>query len=135
MYLIKNEIKEIRRFVVAIVVVIIVLSCAKPTESKQSSDSTSNDTYFVKYASDGVNTSYRYTISYTKEDGTKWIGNDISVGDHFERTIGPVPSGFEASYSISCVREFNRPVNARIEVKRMMIRSWLRSKEEIQFHT
>ena len=73
--------------------------------------------YYVRYASDALSQSYYYNISYTTEDGNSTRLSDIKA-DKFERTIGPVTSGFEAKFSIACNATNNTSIAIRIEVKK-----------------
>jgi hypothetical protein len=67
--------------------------------------------YYVKYASNGLNG--KYYVSYADADGTMVYLSNIS-GTDFERTVGPVSKGFEASFAI---RGDNTLPSVRIEVK------------------
>ena len=70
--------------------------------------------YYVKYASDALGTTC--TISYTDESGKNVHLSNIG-GDKFERIVGPVSPGFEASFSVN-PNLYSAYVNARIEVKK-----------------
>lgn len=95
-----------------------VVSCTKPSSD---TDSTAEQTeYYVRYASDGLAGTgiLVYNVSYTDETGKKQSFSDMTA-DSFERVIGPVSVGFEASLRIS-VANYNdtRTRAARIEVKK-----------------
>lgn len=87
--------------------------CAK--ESPDVNDAS----YYVKYASDGFKSYNKYVVTYTDENGETVRLSDFR-GDDFERTIGPVPRGFKAEYSITCTSSqyTNIAVGLRIEVKK-----------------
>lgn len=97
-----------------------VTACSKnPIESGSSEKQTQSE-YYVKYVSDGLNGNgiYAYNVSYTDEKGAKKTFSNMT-SDSFERTIGPVSVGFEASFRI-WVNNTNdtRTRAARIEVKK-----------------
>ena len=67
--------------------------------------------YYVKYASNGLRGNYY--VGYADADGTMVYLRNISATD-FERIVGPVPKGFEASFAI---RGDNTLPSVRIEVR------------------
>lgn len=97
-----------------------VIACSK------SQSPTENDTpekpaeYYVKYASDGLdgNGIYQYNVSYTDEKGEQKSFSNMT-SDSFERIVGPVSEGFEASFRIWVANTNDtRTRAARIEVKK-----------------
>ena len=102
-----------RRFLCLIGIIVFAVSCTKMNSS-------SDNAYYVKYASDGFkNSNYEYTVTYTAEDGREVCLSDFEGGD-FERTIGPVSKGFTAEYSIKSTSSqyVNHTIGLRIEVKK-----------------
>lgn len=99
------------------------IGCSKGTTDSDTPASQPEETpseYYVKYASDGLGGTgiYVYNVSYTDEQGKNKTLLDMTA-DSFERIIGPVSVGFEASFRI-WVNNTNdtRTRAARIEVKK-----------------
>ena len=97
-----------------------VIACSKSATESDSSEKQTDSEYYVKYASDGLNGNgiYEYNVSYTDEQGdNKSFSNMTS--DSYERIIGPVPAGFEASFRIWVANTNDTKTRAaRIEVKK-----------------
>ena len=70
--------------------------------------------YYVKYCIDQGGG--RGNVSYKIEDGSTTYLNNIVIGS-FERTVGPVKKGFEASITAQSTSAGNQ-LNGRIEVKK-----------------
>ena len=103
--------------IISLLMIVLPLCIVACTKADTGEDSTAEQTeYYVKYASEGLETNYN--VSYTDEKGEKQSFSDLS-GETFERVIGPVSVGFEASLRIS-VANYNdtRTRAARIEVKK-----------------
>lgn len=97
-----------------------IVACSKsPNEIEQEVNQPESE-YYVKYASDGLNGNgiYEYNVSYTDENSeTRSFSNMTS--DTFERIVGPVTKGFEASFHIWVANTNDtRTRAARIEVKK-----------------
>ena len=113
-----------RRIICSLLLVLPVftIACSKANTDIPSDNQPeeSQSEYYVKYASDGLggNGIYEYNVSYTDETGKKQSFSNMTA-DNFERTIGPVSVGFEASFRI-WVGNTNdtRTRAARIEVKK-----------------
>lgn len=107
--------------IISLLMIVLPLCIVACTKADTGEVSTAEQTeYYVKYASDGLNGSgvLEYNVSYTDETGKKQSFSDMTA-DSFERVIGPVSVGFEASFRIS-VANYNdtRTRAARIEVKK-----------------
>lgn len=88
------------------------------TNETNSTDSpTSEDVYYVKFASNGLSSGNYYNITYTTEDGTSTRLSSIPGGD-FERTIGPVTEGFKSEFTVECNASYPTTIAVRIEVKK-----------------
>lgn len=86
-------------------------------ETNSTDSSTSEDVYYVKYASNGLSNSNYYNVTYTTEDGNSTRLSSIPGGD-FERTIGPVSEGFKSEVTIECNASYPTTIAVRIEVKK-----------------
>ena len=109
--------KRIINFIL-IVLSFCVVACSK--NSPEDDSSVKQSEYYVKYAAEGLGGSgiYEYNVRYTDEKGeVKSFSNMTS--DSFERIIGPVSVGFEASFRIWVANTNDtRTRAARIEVKK-----------------
>ena len=98
---------------------LIVLACTKTPTNDDSSDNHQPE-FYVKYASEGLGTTdlFKYNVSYKDEKGEEKSFSNLNA-DSFERTIGPVSMGFEASFRIWVYNtNDSRTRFARIEVKK-----------------
>lgn len=92
-----------------------IVACSK--DAAENGSSNKNAEYYVKYASDGLGVPY-YNVSYTDDTGKKQSFYNLN-SDSFERTIGPVSVGFEASFRIWVDNgNDSRTRAARIELKK-----------------
>ena len=95
--------KKIYAFLLTIVALVLLGGCTPSAQPEVE--------YYVKYASNGLRGNYY--VGYADADGKVVYLRNISATD-FERIVGPVPKGFEASFAI---RGDNTLPSVRIEVK------------------
>lgn len=107
-------------FLLLIVLPLCIVACSKTPAESGSSEIQAESEYYVKYASDGLggNGIYEYNVSYTDEKGEQKSFSNMT-SDTFERIVGPVTLGFEASFRIWVANTNDtRTRAARIEVKK-----------------
>ena len=95
--------KKFYAFLLAIVALVLLSGCSKGAQQEVE--------YYVKYASNGLRGNYY--VGYADTDGEMVYLRNVS-GTDFERTVGPVSKGFEASFAI---RGDNTLPSVRIEVR------------------
>lgn len=103
-----------KRVVLLVLAIITLMGCNKENINIPNVEEVTENVYFVRYISDRP----IGTASYTNEEGkTITIRNVTGTNGFFERTIGPVYSGFKCSFSMDRgTGVYDLPV--RIEVKR-----------------
>lgn len=103
--------------IIGLLIIVLPLCIVACTKADTGEDSTVEQTeYYVKYASEGLSSTYN--VSYTDETGKKQSFSDIS-GETFERIIGPVAVGYEATFRIWVSNTNDTKTRAaRIEVKK-----------------
>lgn len=93
-----------------------VLSCQKNTLTTDDTIiPTVENEYYVRYISNGL--SGYYTATYMNEKNIR-ISVKNQKAETFERIIGPVHSGFKASFSIQKDFPMDLPASVRIEVRK-----------------
>lgn len=100
----------------SVVLILSFTSCGKdtPVSPETPGQEPAAVEYYVKYCIDQGGG--RGNVSYKKEDGSLAYLENIVIGS-FERTVGPVQKGFEASLSAMSTSAGNQ-LNGRIEVKK-----------------
>ena len=101
-----------KKLLIAFFLSSLILSCEKTSPNTNDDIQEEQDTYFIRYISDraiGI-------ISYTTEDGG---GQSLTTNSYteFERTIGPVYTGFSCSFTVDRGTGV-RDIPVRIEVKK-----------------
>ena len=96
--------------------VIALVSCTPSAATADENDITDSaeDLYYVKYASNGLEGTYSAT--YTDESG-KSVSLSSIKGADFERTIGPVSTGYKANFHIMSTLNYTT-ISLRIEIKK-----------------
>lgn len=95
-------------------------ACSKSPADNEAPVYPQESEYYVKYVSDGLggNGIYQYNVSYTDETGKNQSFSNMT-SDSFERTVGPVSVGFQASFRIWVDNSNDKRTRAaRIEVKK-----------------
>ena len=110
----KYLILNMKRIILFVVSIITLMGCNDSNLNITDNKDVKENVYFVRYISDNP----IGTASYTNEEGkTITIRNVTGSNGVFERTVGPVYSGFTCSFSMDRgTGVYDLPV--RIEVKR-----------------
>lgn len=105
-----------KRFTYFVIIFFVSLftSCTPNLVEDNENTENTEEVYYVKYASNGLQGTYN--ASYTTEKGTS-VGLTNIKGEDFERTIGPVSKGFVASFHIMSTLNYTT-IAVRIEVKK-----------------
>ena len=104
------------------------LSCSKdPSMIIDDNSETTDAVYYIRYAANGLEGTY--SVNYTAEDQKVSLPN--IKGADFERTIGPVSKGFEASFGIQSSLNYTT-VAVRIEVKKGNTEPFIVKKEAVK---
>ncbi|MDY3964216.1 MAG: hypothetical protein SOY98_07965 [Candidatus Cryptobacteroides sp.] len=109
-------------------VLLIVWSCSKePSAAIDDNSETTDAIYYVRYAANGLEGTY--SVNYTSEEEKVSLPN--IKGADFERTIGPVSRGFEASFGIQSNLNYTT-VAVRIEVRKGNTEPFIVKKEAVK---
>lgn len=113
---------DMRNLIISIPLILFLLGgCTKGNndsfDNQQQEGTVEDVSYFVKYAANGI--PVRYDASYINPEGETVRLTNIA-GENFERTIGPVPKGFKARFSIKAygTTTSGAQIALRIEVKK-----------------